>query len=362
MKRVACFIPSLDFGGAQIVTLNLVNSLVLNKEFIIDLVICKAEGGLSSLLDRDVNVVNLECSKVYKSFFKIRNYLLLSKPDFFISHSDIPNLISLIAKSSILKCKTKFLIVQHNYYNIEIQSIKFIGKYVPLLIKVFYPKADHIIAVSEGVKDFLNNELGNKKKIECIYNPINIKTIEENKNLPIEKEIRGNFFLFIGRLEKVKNLSFLLDVFKRFLDDCKDYDLVIIGDGSLKSGLINYAKQLGIGDKVYILGYRMNPYNYISKSALVLLTSFSEALPTIIVESIYIGKTIISTPNKGAVELLCNNLSGYVSDSFNDIDSFVELIHKGLKYPISYYSLQKLYNEKFNTSVTIDKYKQLLQE
>ncbi len=356
MKLIACFIPSFDFGGAQLTTINLANSLIKDGNIKVDIIVCKAEGGLLALLDKKVNVVDLKCSKVYKSIFKIRKYIIHNKPDYFISHSDIPNLISLIVKFSIIRYSPKFIIVQHNYYNIEIRSIKYVGKYIPFLIKHLYLKADFIVAVSEGVKNSLNKQLKEKKTIQCIYNPINIQTIMDDSQLAIESELGDNFLLYVGRLEKVKNLYFLLDVFKEFLKYTPNYKLVIIGDGELKSSLINYARSLYISDNVYFTGYRINPYNYIKRSSLILSTSFSEALPTIIVESMYFGKTVVSTPNKGAKELLNNGILGYLSSSFDNVDEFAQLIQEGLNTPIESMKLKEEFQNKFSSEKTVLKY------
>ncbi len=138
--------------------------------------------------------------------------------------------------------------------------------------------------------------------------------------------------------------------------------MVIIGDGELKSSLINYARSLYISDNVYFTGYRINPYNYIKRSSLILSTSFSEALPTIIVESMYFGKTVVSTPNKGAKELLNNGILGYLSSSFDNVDEFAQLIQEGLNTPIESMKLKEEFQNKFSSEKTVLKYKDLLQK
>ena len=54
----------------------------------------------------------------------------------------------------------------------------------------------------------------------------------------------------------------------------------------------------------------------------VILPSFSEALPTVILESFVFWKNCIATPTKGALDLLENGRLGYISNSFDNVDTF----------------------------------------
>ena len=71
--------------------------------------------------------------------------------------------------------------------------------------------------------------------------------------------------------------------------------LIILGKGKNKSLLQNFILKNKLQDKIKLLGYLNNPYHYISKSNIVILTSIYEGLPNILLEAQYLKKYIIST-------------------------------------------------------------------
>ena len=94
----------------------------------------------------------------------------------------------------------------------------------------------------------------------------------------------------------------------------KKYDkikLILIGYGEERKNIIKLAKHLNIYDKILIIKKTDNPYSYIRKSKLLILTSLYEGFPNILVESLTIGTPVISTNmNSGASEILLNGKGG----------------------------------------------------
>ena len=109
------------------------------------------------------------------------------------------------------------------------------------------------------------------------------------------------------------------------IDETKDGMQIVIYNGDwkhehlyMKHLLDDYIQQNGLINKVVLVGSVPNPYPYIAKSRLLLLPSFSEALPTVILEAFSLGITVVATPTNGANDLLKNGTLGYISSSFDN--------------------------------------------
>lgn len=96
----------------------------------------------------------------------------------------------------------------------------------------------------------------------------------------------GEYFIFVGRFHPVKNISFLLDTFKK-----TNYKLLLIGDGALYEDY----KEKYKNKNIKFLGNKENPYPYIKHAKYTVLTSISEGFPNVLIESLYLGVPIISS-------------------------------------------------------------------
>jgi glycosyltransferase involved in cell wall biosynthesis len=114
-----------------------------------------------------------------------------------------------------------------------------------------------------------------------------------------------------------------------------DVELVIVGSGPMQEHLVQKVKNSCLEEKIHFLGSLPNPFPVLKKASAVILPSLSEALPTIILESFIFGKTVISTPTMGAIDLLEGGRLGYVSDTFSDPKEFSKCIESGLNSPVT---------------------------
>ncbi|MFC9777740.1 glycosyltransferase family 1 protein [Paenibacillus chitinolyticus] len=89
----------------------------------------------------------------------------------------------------------------------------------------------------------------------------------------------------IGRFSEQKNHRFLLDIFARFLRTRPDAQLVLIGDGPLRSEMEARVRELGIADHVHLLGVRKNIPELIGAFDLFLLPSLYEGLGIVVIEA-----------------------------------------------------------------------------
>ena len=179
-------------------------------------------------------------------------------------------------------------------------------RYIPnnIIQRYLFNKLNKIIAVSEAVKkDIVKAFNINENHIEVIYNPIDLEGIrlKSNQDIPDEEKhiFEKDVFINIGRLQYQKGQWHLLNIFKGIYEYNKNINLVILGEGELKQDLIKLSKDLGISDSVYLLGFKENPYKYLKRSKLFLLSSLYEGFGLVITEAMALGVPVIAFNTEG---------------------------------------------------------------
>jgi glycosyltransferase involved in cell wall biosynthesis len=172
------------------------------------------------------------------------------------------------------------------------------------------------------------------KKIVLLKDPIfNISEINKQKKEIIEEKlINEKFILSVGRLTYQKNHKILINAFKKISINYPELKLVILGNGEKEDELLNLINNLGIKNKVLLLGYKKNIYNYISNSLCVINTSLWEDPGFVMIMSAASNKIFISSdcPSGPADFIGRDEKAGYLFTN-NSSDSLVEIILKFLK-------------------------------
>ena len=180
----------------------------------------------------------------------------------------------------------------------------------------------------------------------CIYNPFDKDLIKSN----LKKKKKIKFFkknclnlICVGRLTDQKDHLTLLKSIK-LLKSNFNVRLIILGRGKNKPLLQNFIIKNKLQDRIKLLAYTNNPYHYINKSDIVILTSTYEGLPNILLEAQYLKKYIISTKClTGPSEILLNGKAG-------DLIRIGD--YKKLSFLIkNYNNNKKIINKKINEGV-----------
>jgi len=127
-----------------------------------------------------------------------------------------------------------------------------------------------------------------------------------------------NILLFVGRLVKVKNLVFLMEVFSRYVANNKNVVLVLIGDGDKKDELIDQVRMLNIQDNVLFGGRFENEelYAWYRIADYFILPSISETFGAVVNESLIAGVPVICSNLAGASSLI-NGKNGVIFNPYN---------------------------------------------
>jgi glycosyltransferase involved in cell wall biosynthesis len=328
-KKILFFMQSLGGGGAERTVVNIVNNL--NKElFSVKLVIGNNNSNAySEFLDQKINVIDLKTTRLRYSIVKLRKIINKEQPDIIFTTVNHNNIITSLVTASLVNNKPK-LIVREAAIRSESKKAKLINK---ILTKFCYNIiADGVVALSKGVKNDLVMNFGiNKGKVKVIYNPVDIEKIEAMKSESIDEEFVDDekVLISVGRLVDTKDYPTLLRAFKIISERFKA-KLIIAGIGELEKELKQMALDLGIHNNVIFKGFLKNPYKYMSKSDIFILTSKWEGFGHVIVEAMAAGLPVISTEcNSGPKEIITNNINGKLVEvgNFEDLaDTIIETL------------------------------------
>ncbi len=319
MTKLMIVIHSLRGGGAERVLINLLKGLD-RSEFSINVVLYERVFDYPLPDNVEVTILDIEASrnlfKLIRGFvLKIIRLALLfrrNKPDTIFSLLSSTNVAVIIAKV-LSRTKSKLIVSEHTYPSVNLANEMY-GGITRLFMKRCYPEADRIIAVSESIKqDLVLNFHFPETKIEVVCNPVDIEDIERLSKETVEHPWfydKIPVIVSLGRLTKQKGYPYLLRAFslvKRHLS-CR---LVIIGDGEDKTKLLSLVRSLGVEREVELLGFQKNPFKYLARSSLFVLSSLYEGFPNVILEAMALGLPVISTDcPSGPAEIIEDKKNG----------------------------------------------------
>ena len=165
----------------------------------------------------------------------------------------------------------------------------------PGQIRLFCKCADKLICCSEVICQEVREKYGYTEAV-TLTNPFDIKEVaalalQEETKLPWTD---GRIIVTMGREDEVKGFWHLIKSFSLVHKKLPDTRLMIIGEGEYLQ-YKELANSLGIDDSVYFTGLKRNPYPYLKKGTVYVLTSYNEGFPNAMVEAMSMGLPIIAT-------------------------------------------------------------------
>lgn len=170
-----------------------------------------------------------------------------------------------------------------------------------------YRAFDQVVAVSRSVKQYFDMLSGCSAQV--IYNLIEVDRIRQSAKEPVTDLALSELpnLVSIGSLIGVKGYDRLIRVHQRLIESGLSHHIYVIGEGSEEAALRRQIIQLGLADTFHLLGYRSNPYKYLTHADLFVCSSRQEGMSTAVSEALVLGVPVVSTLCSGAEELLGKN-------------------------------------------------------
>jgi glycosyltransferase involved in cell wall biosynthesis len=333
-RSLALFIRDFGAGGVQRTSLTLAGALA-KRGHRVDLVVCQAEGPLRQGAPRDVRVIELQPDRRWRARIltlaadpagvaqlvrpillrwktprdlpylpDLAAYLRREQPDALLAATPYLNLMAVWARR-LAHARARVLVSERNNLSFRIEN-KPQQRSLPPLLRRTYAMADVIVAVSDAVGDDLASTTGlPRDSIATIYNPVVPSDVSERAREPIDHPwfVPGAapVVLAAGRLTPTKDVPTLLRAFAR-ARTVLNARLMILGEGKnaeesaeRRLELMALATELGVAEDVSMPGFVDNPFAYMARASVFVLSSLWEGFGNVLVEALACGCPVVST-------------------------------------------------------------------
>jgi len=302
----------------------------LKKDYDIDIITKPLKDQKSEEKIGRANVIRM-------NFSEFKNYSYEKYDIIIIENFNIMPHFNVFKKLTILKklgkLKARIILVPHGGFTVDWKTFSFLRR----TIKKVYNRTkgiyfinnlvDKIIAVSNWEKEALIKE-GINKDIAIIRNGI-----DEFRNT----NKKDNYFIFVGRIDPIKNIKEIILTFKKIKENPKfaDYDLKIIGDYKKNIEYYNFLKEIiknnNLSNSIKFLGEKLGnkKIDILSKAKCLICLSKMENDPIVIKEAFSVKTKVLINTNYGLNDYKNEN-NIFVKEN-NDLDT--EKLFKFLKKP-----------------------------
>ncbi len=301
--RPFIYLHSFGGGGAERIFVRLANHFAasgLQPHFVVN----KASGPTRKALSEAVPVHELGVAGTLAAIPRLAALIRRERPDAILSALTIPNIGAVVARA-LSGTPTPLVISERNHLSALLgHRSKARRLFTRELVKLAYPHADAIVAVAEGVAEDLSDVTGIAlDHINVIHNPAPDQAkIAAARTAPAPHPwlAEGRLTLVaVGRLTPQKGYPTLLAALARVREAKGDVRLIVLGGGPLLAGLRKEADRLGLQSAVDFPGFVDNPYDYLAKCSLYVLTSDTEGFPNALIEALACGAPVVSTDCAG---------------------------------------------------------------
>ncbi len=293
-KHVVLYVPDLSAGGAERAALNLLDALP-GPDLRVTLLLNKRRGPLMVALSEGAAVESLEVDRTIAALPRLVAYMRRERPDILISYLEFNNIMAIWA-NRLAGRPTKIIASHHS-----MMPVRGVGDWkhrlVPLLYKLFLHSADHVVAVSEGVAVELSQALRGRLALSVINNPIVTPRYRELAAAPLDHpwfaEGTPPVILGVGRFAPEKNFRLLVDAYAQIAERLPAR-LVLLGAGPLREALLGQIARYGLSQRAIVMPIDPNPWRYMARAKVLVLTSSSEAFGNVLVEAMATGTPVVS--------------------------------------------------------------------
>ena len=303
-KKVLIVLPGMYYGGMERVSF-IARELLKKNGYEVDYVTL-FRGNPDYI--PDFSYTSLDCeikdSKIgkvltaIKRVRKLKEYKKKTNPDCVIAYGQNANFCNVFSK-----CGEKTIVgirsydwLDNYFFNFEVE-------------RLIYKRADKVISVSRRIQGDAEKKFKiEKSKSDYLYNPYDIEMINQKAresiteiDIPKDKII----LVTVGRLENQKGFYHLIKALSLF--DSSYIRLYILGHGNYENKLKELIKQLGLENQIILIGGQSNPYKFMKRANLYVMSSITEGFPNALVEAMAVGTAVLSTDClSGPREILTN--------------------------------------------------------
>jgi glycosyltransferase involved in cell wall biosynthesis len=199
-------------------------------------------------------------------------------------------------------------------------------------------KKKYIVPFTQYIDGIITNTISIKNSYESygwipkdfvhvIYNGVetNDEIATTNLHYKFHLHKRSKIIFSAGRLDYQKGFDLLIEVAKKAKANKLNWQILIAGEGKLKSALQAQAEKAGVEDIFHLIGFSNQIPSLLKSSDVFVLSSRYEGMPNALLEAMAAGKANVATSVNGAPELVEDGVTGFLVETENVDDIFGKL-------------------------------------
>lgn len=297
-RHLAIFVSFSGTGGVERVTLNLLQGLSRLDVKVDLLMVIAKRGQPPSIPWPNIRVIDLKVKHSQMAIPALISYLRSERPDVLMVAKDRAVRAAIIAHW-LARVNTQLVGQLHMNMTGFLESKPRLQRWLRTApMRWLFPYLDRIICVSEGVvEDTLAITEMSPDRVLAIRNPVITPELAEQAREPVDHPWFSDDIPIIvgaGRLTPEKDFPTLIRAFGRVRQDgnCR---LMILGEGPLRPELESLIAELGLAASVSLPGFCPNPFAYMNRASLFVMSSAWEGSGNVLVEALALGIPSVST-------------------------------------------------------------------
>ena len=316
-RRKICFVlPSLNGGGAERAAVQILNGLDPDH-WDRSMFLFAREGPYLSEVDPAIRIASADTPARWGRWNALRRFIAGERPEVVMAFLSFFSVLS-AARAAMTGAKVVF--------NLQTPMSAFLtdadyqwrdrGNKTAFstVMRVAYAAADLIVATSNGVARDLTSAFGiDPGQIRVLANPVDVDRVRAAAAEAIDESVlpAGTAPLIVaaGRLADAKNYPLMIEAFAA-IRQRMPARLCILGQGELEGSLRQLIAARGLGDAVSLAGFQANPWKFIARADLFLLTSHYEGFGNVLIEAMACGVPVVATASAGTRDIVRHQVDG----------------------------------------------------
>jgi len=297
-RHLAVFMSFSGAGGVERMVLNLVEGFAA-AGYTVDLLAIRADSAHLGALPPGVNLIDLGVRHSGLAVFPLTRYLRRVRPVALLAAKDRAIRAAVVARR-LAGVQTRIVGRLGTNLSAALEGRAGLSRWLRIApMRWIYPAVDKVVCVSDGVLEDTARLAGlTAGQLTVIRNPVVSSRLGELAGEAVDHPWAHDdsvpLILAAGRLTEQKDFDTLVRAFA-IVRRARPARLVILGDGRLRGKLEARIKELGLTDDVALPGFTPNPYAWMARADLFVLSSAWEGSPNVLTEALALGTPSVST-------------------------------------------------------------------
>lgn len=328
-RKLAILMSFSGAGGVEKMMTNLIQEFAVRPGLEIELILIRCSGPYLDLIPAGVKVHKLKTGHSFTAIPELAKHFRHSRPDALLVAKDRAGRAAVRARAW---AGMDFPITLRLGTNLSasLEHRSSISRWLRLAaLPGVYRSIEHVVGNSQGVADDIKKLAAlSDRQVSVIRNPVVTSRMLGLARQPTPHswlEDSVPVVIGMGRMTVQKDFSTLIKAFA-LARQKEIMRLIILGDGAERESLQNLVNELGLAENVLMPGHQDNPYAWLSRADLFVLSSRWEGSPNALTEAFALGVPCVSTDcPSGPAEILAGGRYGKLVEVGN-LDQLAEAI------------------------------------